>query len=194
MSLERVYSSWDLENLIGSSRHTEFEGAAIAAVAATVRRLGERGIHLGGVAVCDRDLQARTAWELAEVGVRVHACPDRGPNAADLALIGWLHGGLPVTTTTVVIGSGDHIFAPIATELVVTGRRVIVVSRRGSLSRALESAASEVVLLDEVGTGDPRKPELTLTSVVPSLPDTIVLHQPHPHRRTTDAPTREETE
>ena len=56
-----------------------------------------------GVAIGDRDLQARTAWNLREVGIRVHAPDTPGPDASDVALIDLLDRAVPSSADTVII-------------------------------------------------------------------------------------------
>jgi hypothetical protein len=80
---------------------------------------------------------------------RVHYRVRSGPDGADLALLDVLrHENVAGRFTHVAIGSGDHLFAEEAARLTAQGVWVTVVSRRRSLSRRLELAASEVILLD----------------------------------------------
>ena len=52
----------------------------------------------------------------------------------------------------VVVGSGDHYFAPVVAELIGAGLDVAVVCRRDALARSLDVVAPVVWLLDEVST------------------------------------------
>ena len=87
-------------------------------------------------------LNAALGWPRAHYRVR------SGPDGADLALLDVLrHENVAQRFTHVAIGSGDHLFAEEAAHLAAQGVWVTVVSRRCSLSRRLEAAASEVIFL-----------------------------------------------
>jgi hypothetical protein len=88
-------------------------------------------------------LSAALGWPHARYRVQ------SGPDGADLALLDVLrHENVAQRFTHVAIGSGDHLFAEEAARLAAQGVWVTVVSRRRSLSRQLELAAREVILLD----------------------------------------------
>lgn len=71
-----------------------------------------------------------------------------GPDGADLALLRVLEEeNIAGRFTSVVIASGDGIFAAAASNLASSGLAVTVVSRRKSLSRRLRMAANDVVYL-----------------------------------------------
>lgn len=140
---ERIHVALDLQNLVGSERRDGRLATAIEAVVEAVRCVGERGTLMGGVAVCDRDLQSRSAWALHGVRVRVHTPESDGPDSADLVLIEYLRSALPETATTVVIGSGDHIFAPVARDLMDAEIRVRLLARPGSVSHELYRSAHD---------------------------------------------------
>lgn len=137
----RIYFTLDLENLLEPSRREGHLAAFIDRLVAKVRGLGARGTMVGGVAVGDRDLQVRTAWQLDDVGIRVHAPENHGPDASDLVLIDYLDHALPGSVDTVVIGSGDHIFAPVAGRLKREGLRIEILALPGHVSNELYRAA-----------------------------------------------------
>lgn len=72
-----------------------------------------------------------------------------GPDGADRALLGALTNvdWIAARFDRVVIGSGDHCFAPVVTALRARGIMVGVVAREGSISGSLRRAASFVRLL-----------------------------------------------
>ena len=84
----------------------------------------------------------RVAWD---VGVPHRYIVTRGgPDSADLAL---LHSAAELSLRTfdrVVIGSGDHIFAGIASNATKCGARVAVVANYGSIARSLRQYAHAV--------------------------------------------------
>ena len=97
-------------------------------------------------------------WEaVTRVAEILHGQPRirKGADGADLTLLDALEQ-MPVTAiesertpiTEVVIMSGDGIFTQVVRDFVTRGLDVVVVSRKGQLSRALESAASRVFLMD----------------------------------------------
>lgn len=141
--MERTFVTLDLENLLAPSRRAGAVQDAIRGVVRAVRKLSSHGVLLGGVAVCDRDLQTDSAWALSDLGIRVHAPEVQGTNASDLSLIDRLRHELPQSATAVVIGSGDHIFAPSASALSADGLRVRLLARPGSVSHALYRAADD---------------------------------------------------
>jgi hypothetical protein len=73
-----------------------------------------------------------------------------GPDGADLALLAILDTGhIAARFPDVVIGSGDHIFAPAVTGLTAAGCRVTVTARRDRLSASLARAAGpRLIYLD----------------------------------------------
>jgi hypothetical protein len=76
-----------------------------------------------------------------------------GPDGADLALLAVLDTGhIAARFRDVVIGSGDHIFAPAVTSLTAAGSRVTVTARRDRLSASLARAVGpRLIYLDPPG-------------------------------------------
>jgi hypothetical protein len=99
-----------------------------------------------GFASANRHLTNRLAYDLPD---SLRWVPGgTGPDAAERALLE--HTDLAFVARRydrVVIGSGDHAFTELASELVAAGREVVVVAVDGSLSRKLRRAATSVVLL-----------------------------------------------
>ena len=88
-------------------------------------------------------LSAALGWPRARYRIR------SGPNGADLELLDVLaYEKVAERFGRVIIGSGDGAFARSAASLTAAGVRVIVVSRRRSLSSRLAIAANEVIYLD----------------------------------------------
>src|SRR5687767_1886797 len=107
----RAAVALDLENLLFGYRDDgDLEGGldVLGAALADIRR---RATVVMSVGVCDRVLAQQVAVPLAAHGVRVfpHA---GGVDRADLLLIDRLSNELPASCDLVVVGSGDHIFAP----------------------------------------------------------------------------------
>jgi len=74
-----------------------------------------------------------------------------GENGADLALLN-AYEPLEITSkfSRVVIGSGDGIFAELAIQLTTLGCEVTIVSRPDALSKRLQMAANNIVLLSDI--------------------------------------------
>jgi NYN domain len=90
-------------------------------------------------------LSAGLGWPHARYRIR------SGPDGADLELLDVLeYEAVAARFARVIIGSGDGAFARAAASLAAAGVRVIVVSRRGSLSSRLAIAANEIIYLDTV--------------------------------------------
>jgi len=72
-----------------------------------------------------------------------------GPDGADLELLSVLDNE-PIVGRyeTVIIGSGDHIFANSVSRLASKGLRIIAAVGRGGISRKLQMAVHEVVKLE----------------------------------------------
>jgi hypothetical protein len=73
-----------------------------------------------------------------------------GPDGADLALLAVLENAhIAARFRDVVIGSGDHIFAPAVTSLTAAGCKITVAARRDRLSGSLARAAGpRLIYLD----------------------------------------------
>jgi len=136
----RVAAYLDVENLLHDP--TLDPGPELEAIVGSIRAEGDL---VARVAVGAKDLMARLVPALAASGIRgfVHA---GGRDAADAELIRRITDQLPARADTVVIGSGDHCFAPVARRLRDAGRRVVVLARQGCLSHELYVAADTVVL------------------------------------------------
>lgn len=140
----RVAVFLDLENLCGG-RHASTDD--LLAHAATILGAARgRATVAAAVGYCNRALASRVALPLARLGIRVFV-HDGGPDAADVALIARMRAEIPRTVDTVVIASGDHIFADVARELRARGMRVEVCALAGCLSADLYRAADDCVLL-----------------------------------------------
>ncbi len=83
-----------------------------------------------------------------DAGVRIHPCAF-GKDCADGALLRRA-GDIPSTVDTLVIGSGDHAFAPLVASESLRGRRTVVVWRAGGIARSLRAAAHRVVELHDL--------------------------------------------
>jgi hypothetical protein len=140
-AVERCMHLVDVENLAGRGHR---DPAAVAAASAEFRQTA--GVAGGDLVVvgCDRTPSHRFAVSALWRGSRVVA--GRGPDGADVALLAAadeerLRSG---RFGTVVIGSGDRIFAPLTAALAGVGVRVVVVARPGSLAASLRDVAYEV--------------------------------------------------
>lgn len=80
-------------------------------------------------------------WEKARYVVR------SGRDGADLALLDVMAEDLPIRFESVVLASGDKIFAPAVADLAAAGVPTIVIGRRGHISHALHKVASKVIYL-----------------------------------------------
>lgn len=138
--MERIFVGLDLENLLSPARRGQRLEEAIESLVRTVAQAQGQGVAIGGTAVGDADLQRQTAWALDEVGIRVHAPLRSGADASDFVLLDHLTHYLPASTTAVLIGSGDHIFAPVARALTRLGLKVSALSLRGAISSELYRA------------------------------------------------------
>lgn len=144
---ERVGALLDLENLLHVARTTSAEAvrAAMHLVAEELFNLGEVRFSVG---CCDWWLAKMLVPVAGDLGVRVHPGPF-GPDRADEELLRRV-ADVPASVTTLVIGSGDGIFARVAYEQRAVGRRVVVVARPASLSPALACACDRVIDLTQL--------------------------------------------
>jgi hypothetical protein len=137
---ERVALYLDLENLLHEHRQARDWDGAMVALASLVHELAARGALVARLAFGDAGLVRKLAFPLGRLGVRCHN-HEGGPDGADLALLQVLEHEIPRSCGTVVIASGDHIFAPIARQLRAEGRRVEVVACAGTVSAELYASA-----------------------------------------------------
>ena len=146
---ERICLAIDLENVGAKARREGRLSTFLDELVAKVKRAAGQGVLLGGIGVGDRDLQRASAFRLADVRVRVHARPHDGPDASDLVLVDYLLSGRPPSTDTVVLASGDHIFADVVAQLVDGGRRVVLMAVPGTVSAELFKRATDFIALDD---------------------------------------------
>jgi hypothetical protein len=140
---QRQFHAVDVENLLGSPRFDLLDITALktryCAIAAVdpCAHITLAASHPAGL------LTAGLAWATAR---RVWYF---GRDGADRALTEVLEEeAIAERFEQVFIGSGDGIFAATAARLAAQGSRVIVIARRGHLSRVLRLAAHEVRYLD----------------------------------------------
>lgn len=136
---ERIAVFLDLENLVRA------EGG-LDGLTRYLDDLRARGTVVASIACCACAVARRLAFTLRDVRVRVFL-HQGGPDAADLELIERIRAQVPSTVDTVVIGSGDHIFAQVARELRARGKRVEAVARPGTIATTLYRAVDECRLL-----------------------------------------------
>lgn len=74
--------------------------------------------------------------------------PTEGKDAADLALIEAVTGTPNITSfDTVIIASGDHIFAPVLADIAAQGVNTVAVGRIGAISPQVRMAAHATIQL-----------------------------------------------
>lgn len=146
--MERICFVLDLENLSAAARREGRLTWRLDDIAEKARRLAARGVSLGGISVTDADLQRTSAFKLKDLNVRVYRRPNDEPDASDLVLVDYLLNRLPASTDTVVLGSGDHIFADAVVHLTRDQRRVVLMAVPGSVSADLYRVVSEFVPLE----------------------------------------------
>lgn len=130
----------DAENISGGPCRTE------AAVKWVRRRLAQ----VGALSAGDMVTVAVDECGLASVafGWRgARAVWGHGPDGADHALLEVLAERVPERYGSVVLASGDGIFAGPVADLVDRGVRVTVVAHEGGLNRRLRAAATDCLLL-----------------------------------------------
>jgi hypothetical protein len=134
----------DVENLASSPR---LDLPTAARTAETYRR--RITVREGDHVIVAADVRNAVAAGLAWPGARLRA--GTGPDGADAALLdavadtGWIAGHY----RRVVIGSGDHAFAALASDLRARGVAVVVVAQPGNVSRWLRRAAGLVLALED---------------------------------------------
>ncbi|MGZ4205943.1 MAG: NYN domain-containing protein [Actinomycetota bacterium] len=95
---------------------------------------------------CNDGARRRLAFRFPQVRMFGHC---GGPDAADHELLERINRDIPPSCDTVVIGSGDGIFAGVAREFRARGLRVEVIARAGSIAAGLYRAAHECHLIDD---------------------------------------------
>lgn len=138
LSSDRIAVVLDLENLVGLP---PIEGRLSQLIAALARIVEGRTV-VAAVGYCATPLQRRLLFKMQPLGVRIFGHSERMPDAADRLLLRHLEAELPASVDTVVIGSGDHIFAPSAATLRARNLRVEVAARPGTLSADLYKECS----------------------------------------------------
>lgn len=146
--MDRICLAVDLENVSTAARREGRLRSFLDELVVTVRSVGEGALLLGGIGVCDRHLQRESAFRLADLNVRVHARPNDDADSADFVIRGYLEHELPGSTDTVILVSGDHIFADVVERITAGGRTVVLMAVPGSVSADLYRAASHYVPLD----------------------------------------------
>ena len=135
----------DLENLTAELRRQGDWSGAAHLLKALMFKIAMRGRVETCVAYGDRRLVRDLGPKLESSGIRAVAHRG-GANEADLCLIERLRS-LPPECTTVVIGSGDRIFADEARRLRSVGKRVEAVARPGTISAELYASVDEYLPL-----------------------------------------------
>lgn len=149
---QRIAVFLDLENLL----HPFLERNAIEEGLRRLRLLLEglatQGTLVTCVAVCNFRLARLVALQLTGIGFMIRTFTHLGgQDAADHALIDRIHQDLPSSCGTVVIGSGDGIFASVAEELTHAGRQVQAIGVPGHTSAALRMVATMFHRLSPIG-------------------------------------------
>lgn len=140
----RVAVFLDVENLVSDELRRRDWPKAGQVLREMMARAKAQGLLVYAVAVVHRGAAGPLAFELAGDGVRVFG-HDGGPNRADLDLIGRIQTEIPGSCNTVIIGSGDGIFADAAARLRINGRRVVALARPGTISADLYVEVDEFV-------------------------------------------------
>lgn len=135
----------DIENLCESAIITEIQVEDALTDYRRVVGIGDSDL----VVIAANSTNAPTAYLTANglLGARFLP-PTRGKDAADLALIDAITDTPDITSfDTVVIASGDHIFAPALAHVAARGVNTVAVSRTSSLSPHVRMAAHSVIKL-----------------------------------------------
>lgn len=131
----------DIENLAG--------GACISDRA--VRSAKEALSGTGQIGAADHVVIGTSHIGLVHVGSTwdgVRYVVRSGRDGADLALLDVMAENVAARFETVVLASGDGIFADAVSELAAAGVPTTVVGRRGHVARSLRLAAFQVIYLD----------------------------------------------
>ena len=147
--MERIFVACDPENIFGDARRHELDlTRTIDATVDVLRGLERRGILLGGIAIGDLDIVTKTAFALATARIRPQIRRTSGENAADLEIEDYVVRAMPGSTTTLVIASGDGIFARLVVQMRNRGLRVDIVAVPGTVSHELYRAADRFIPID----------------------------------------------
>jgi hypothetical protein len=134
----RALAVLDLENLLYELWHAP-DAALHLAFADLLSRCRQPDTPTQFVGCGDYRLTRRLAGAAHHHQVRLH--PTRpGPDRADVHLLASLTDAAPTTLATIIIGSGDHIFAPAARRLRQAGKHLICVAATHRLSTELAHA------------------------------------------------------
>ncbi len=131
----------DIENLAG--------GACLRAAA--VRSAKEGLVATGQIGAKDHVVIGTSHIGLVQVGSTwegVRYVVRSGRDGADLALLDVIAEDVAHRFESVVLASGDRIFAPAVADLAAAGVATTVIGRRGHIARALHQAAARVIYLD----------------------------------------------
>lgn len=145
--MERIWLAVDLENVGAVARQEGRIPSFLDEFVSKVQLVGEGGLLLGGISVCDHHFQRASAFRLADLNVRVHARPSDDENSADLEIASFVERR-PASTDTVVLASGDHIFVDIVARLRAAGLTVVLMAVPGRVSADLYRAANTYIPLD----------------------------------------------
>lgn len=139
----------DIENLAGSAKDTHQ-----VALDRLGRCLHGTGWKPGDLAVVASTavLWKKIAWDAAQFTCQ-WVVVRRGRDNADHALLEAISGYDTGTFERVVIASGDHIFAGLASELVKEGVQVVVAANAGKIASELRHAALETIELPPIPMG-----------------------------------------
>lgn len=132
----------DVANLAGTSRPTIADLQQARAAYEEVMPVARGDLVVAG---CDRG----GVFDTADVWPHARVVFGRGSNGADHALLSAASERVAQRFSTVVIGSGDGIFADTAARLRSEGVTVAVVSVAGSLAYRLALAAEAVRLIGD---------------------------------------------
>ena len=132
----------DLENLCGGPDQIPAEKYAVADLYRTQAEIAEDDHVVVGA-------NPSSLIDCFDIFPGSRLVGQHGPDGADLALLGALRHihWVAQRYDRVIIGSGDHCFAPSAAALRARGILVGVVAREGSVSRSLAASAGFVRLL-----------------------------------------------
>jgi hypothetical protein len=132
----------DLENLAGGPRFSPVEALSIERTYRSIVGIGPRDL----VVVSTSHVAAPASWEAFASARRLMRS---GRDGADLELLSVVANERVSTRfSSVVVASGDRIFAEPCAQLQQRGCLVTVASKRCSLSRCLAFAVRDIIYLD----------------------------------------------